>query len=236
MLLRASSLPSASSPESSPASISGAARTSSVHPVLTLRCKWRTACATALQTSTPDGSFLSVMQRRSVTLPAPVKTDFVRPPSTASASRRESAAHLLAERAPPITRSASLNDAPRPPLDFDTSAAATRRHSPDPDLRLCTAGRTERNTLMRLSPPKSISRASPPVKHDSVRLSLDERSPAAAASRGRSYNAGTNAWRTELHILMRLPPPNSTNKAEGSSRLPGALRCAKAHAPLSAFD
>jgi len=237
MPLRASSLPSASSTESSPASISGfAARTSSVHPVLALRCKWRTACAAALQTDTPEESFLSVMKCRGVTLPAPVKTDFVRPPSTASASRRKRAAHLLAEQAPPIARAASLNDAPHPPLDFATSPAATRRRSSDPDLRLCTAGRTERNTLMRLSPPKLIARASPPVKYDSVRLSLDELSPAAAGSRRRAYSASTNAWRTELHILMRLSPPNSTNKAEGASRLPGALRCAKAHAPLSAVD
>ena len=237
--LRASSRKSASSDPSSLDSISDAehglalgfaARMPSVHPVLALRYKWRTACAKALQTDTPDDSFISVMQRRGVSLPAPVKTDFVRTVSSAalsSTARRGIAAHLLIPRAPRVARAASLNDAP--PADFAPFAAATRRRSSDQDLRLCTAWRTERNTLMRLSPPEFISPdAAPPFKYDSVRPPSTD-APAAAAARRRSYNDGTtNAWRTELNTVMRLSPPNEEEEA---SRLPGALRCAKAHAP-----
>jgi len=248
--LRASSLQSASSDPSSPDSISDAehalalgfaARTPAVHPVIALRYKWRTACAKALQTETPDESFLSVMKRRGVALPAPVKTDLVRTASSAalsSTARRGSATHLLAERAPRITRAAKLINAPTPPLDFTPSAAATKRQPSDHGLR---RWRTERNTLMRLSPPECISISDPPPV-----------ASAAAAARRRSSDDGTNTWRTEtghehlaqtghdrsrpvintwsteLSTLMRLPPPNEEEEA---SRLPGALRCAKAHAP-----
>ena len=213
MPLRASSLQSAFSPQSSLDSISVAerarffAKTPSVHPVLALRYKWRTACARALQTDKPNENLLAAMQHRGVALPAPVKIDFVRTVSSAallSTARRGSAAHLLAERAPRFARAASLIDASA--SDFIPSAAAIKRRSSDCDLRLCTAWRTELNTLMR--PPCTTST----TEQDAAQPRLP----------------GASTWRTELNSRMRLPPPNKT---EETSRLPGALRCAKAHAP-----
>ncbi|KAJ1472794.1 hypothetical protein T484DRAFT_1914158 [Baffinella frigidus] len=141
-----------------------AASTPTVHPVLALRYKWRTACAKALKTDTPHEHFLSAIQHRGLALPAPVKTDAARPLSSASLSwRRGSAAHLHAPRAPRDARAASVIDAPPTPSNFPPAAAATRR---------------------------------------------------------RSYEEGKSTWRTERNTLMPPPP-----------RLPGPLRCAKAHAP-----
>ena len=158
------------------------------------------------------------MHHRGVALPAPVKTDFVRTVSSAallSTARRGSAAHLLVPRAPRVARAASLIETPSP--DFAPPAAATRRRSSDQDLRVCTAWRTERNTLMRLSPPEFVSLDSaPPPTSTTEQDAAQPRLP------------GAITWRAELNSRMRLPPPNQTEEA---SRLPGALRCAKAHAP-----
>ncbi|KAJ1472795.1 hypothetical protein T484DRAFT_1752514 [Baffinella frigidus] len=155
-----------------------AAKTS-VHPVLATRYKWRAACAKALQMDRPDEHFLSAMQHRGIALPAPIKTDAVRrpsteatslPSSTASTSRRGSTTHLHAPRAPRFARAASVIDASPHPPDFAPAAVATRRRSYDQDTRLCISYRTERNTLMRLSPRFGTEQAAMPQLPEPSRL------------------------------------------------------------------
>ena len=159
--------------------------TKSIHPVLALRYKWRTACAKARETDKPDEIFLSAIQHRGIALPAPVKTKSVIPFSSASLSRRSSlpttpteatstpktsrrggsAPYLHVARAPRVTRSASVDS---PPLSSPPPAAAATRHrSHDHDTRLRTTWRTERNTLMRIS---EDGREEPCRPHPGARL------------------------------------------------------------------
>ncbi|KAJ1495142.1 hypothetical protein T484DRAFT_2016770 [Baffinella frigidus] len=59
----------------------GVALTPGVHRVLATRYKWRTACAKARESNTPEELFDAAMQHSLETLPAPGMYDSVRPPS-----------------------------------------------------------------------------------------------------------------------------------------------------------
>jgi len=124
----------------------------SVHPMLATRYKWRTACANARQMDTPGVEpFLSAMHRESQAhrRTAKVKYDCVRSASSA-----------------PLSRPSPLSMSSPKLVHWPSSTASISRVT-----GLCTAGRTERNTLMRLSPPRLLDASLPlpagsaPVQH-----------------------------------------------------------------------
>ncbi|KAJ1483895.1 hypothetical protein T484DRAFT_1798508 [Baffinella frigidus] len=144
----------------------------------------------------PVEPFLSAIQHRGSALPLSGKYDSVRPASSASPARpsplakpstevvcwlsaasaaitsRRGSANLHGVHAarPPTRRAASVIATPASPLALPSASAAPRRRSHDHVTGLCNARRTERNTLMRLSPPRSLDASlpagsAPPVQH-----------------------------------------------------------------------
>ncbi|KAJ1484801.1 hypothetical protein T484DRAFT_1746413 [Baffinella frigidus] len=218
--LRDSSMQSTAS---NPGRTSGSERTrffamkrSSVHPVLATRYTWRTACAKALSSDTPDEPFLSAMQHRGIAM---VKYDSVRPVSSTSLPRpsplSRPSTEVVSQHLPSSTNNSSRGNATlldarpstrRPASVTDTSTPvdftpATRRRSYDHVTGLCTAGRTERNSLMRLSPPALD--ASLPL-------------PAGSAPIQRLLSAPLRCAKARAPL-----PPHAA-----LLRLPGPLRCA----------
>ena len=123
-----------------------APKTRCVHPVLATRYRWRMACANARQMDSPDVPFLSAMQHRGV---APLTYDSLVPSSSASLPRPSSlptpSTEVVCELSSSTNTATILIRGARPP---------TRRRFDEHDTGLRTKrGRTERNTLMRLSPP-----------------------------------------------------------------------------------